>query len=128
VRHYQGLARSRRRRLGEPEATVKHLLYAYRVQLTGIHLMRTGEVVANLITLNRHFGLEPVDELVARKQAGGESMLLDGGDLVLHLPMLDRLEAELVQAHDRSPLPEEPTTAAALEELVVRVRLEAEGR
>lgn len=128
VRHYQGFARSRRRRLGEPEATVKHLLYAYRVLLTGIHLMRTGEVVANVIALNQHFGLELVDELVARKQVGGERMLLEGADLALHGPVLDRLEAELAQAHDRSSLPEEPTTAAALEELVIRVRLEAEGR
>jgi predicted nucleotidyltransferase len=44
VRHYQGFARGRRKRLAEPDPTVKHLLYAYRVLLSGIHLMRTGEV------------------------------------------------------------------------------------
>lgn len=48
ARHYQGFARGRRKRLAEPEPTVKHLLYAHRVLLTGIHLMQTGEVVANL--------------------------------------------------------------------------------
>src|SRR5690606_9933733 len=42
ARHYQGFARGRRKRLLEPEPTVKHLLYAYRVFLTGIHLMRSG--------------------------------------------------------------------------------------
>ena len=31
---------------------VKPLLYVYRVLLTGIRLMRTGEIEANLITLN----------------------------------------------------------------------------
>jgi hypothetical protein len=31
VRHYQGFAKGRRKRLAEPEPTVKHLLYAYRV-------------------------------------------------------------------------------------------------
>lgn len=30
---------------------VKPLLYVYRVLLTGIHLMRTGEVEANLCAL-----------------------------------------------------------------------------
>ena len=42
VRHYQGFAKGRRRRLAEPEPTVKHLLYAYRVLLTGVHLMQTS--------------------------------------------------------------------------------------
>jgi uncharacterized protein len=42
VRHYQGFAKGRRKRLAEPEPTVKHLLYAYRVLLTGVHLMQTG--------------------------------------------------------------------------------------
>jgi predicted nucleotidyltransferase len=55
VRHYQGFARGRRKRLEEPKPTVKHLLYAYRVLLTGIHLMQTGEVVANLVVLNERF-------------------------------------------------------------------------
>src|SRR5512133_2596983 len=36
---------------------VKPLLYVYRVLLTGIHLMRTGEVEANLLTLNQEFRL-----------------------------------------------------------------------
>lgn len=36
VRHYQGFARGQRHRLAEPDPTVKHLLYAYRVLLTGI--------------------------------------------------------------------------------------------
>lgn len=48
VRHYQGFARGRRHRLAESEPSVKHLIYAYRVLLTGIHRMRTGEVVANI--------------------------------------------------------------------------------
>jgi hypothetical protein len=36
---------------------VKPLLYVYRVLLTGIHLMRTGKIEANLVTLNEEFGL-----------------------------------------------------------------------
>ena len=49
---------------------VKPLLYVYRVLLTGIHLMRTGEVEANLVRLNEEARLPHVDDLIARKLAG----------------------------------------------------------
>jgi len=125
VRHYLGFAHGRRKRLAEPDPTVKHLLYAYRVLLTGIHMMRTGEVVANIQVLNERFGLDQIDELVERKREGAETMALDDSDTERHGDLLDRLEAELHAAHEASELPEEPTTAAALEEFVVRIRLEA---
>ena len=125
VRHYQGFARGRRKRLHEPEPTVKHLLYAYRVLLSGIHLMRTGEVVANIATLNERFQLTAVEELVARKRQGAEKMALDDAELALHDRHLDQLEAALADAHATSELPEEPTTATALEDFVVRLRLAA---
>lgn len=124
VRHYQGFARGRRKRLAEPEPTVKHLLYAYRVLLTGIHLMETGEVVANIGTLNERFRIPSIDELVARKREGAEKMLLDERDLTTHASLLDRLEAGLQESHDASALPESATTAAALEEFVIRLRLD----
>ncbi len=128
ARHYQGFARGRRMRLEEPNPTVKHLLYAYRVLLTGIHLMRTGEVVSNLPVLNEEFKLEPIDELIMRKKEGAEKMLLDDGDRATHDPLLDKLETMLQEAHLHSPLPEKPTTSAALNDFVVRIRLEAECR
>ena len=124
VRHYLGFASGRRKRLREPEPTVKHLLYAYRVLLSGIHLMRTGEVVANLAVLNELVRLPEVDALIARKLHGAEKMRLEETELAEHEQRLDRLEAELHDAHARSALPEEPTTRAALEDLVVRLRLD----
>jgi len=127
VRHYQGFARGRRQRLLEPRPTVKHLLYAYRVLLTGIYLMRAGEVVSNVVTPNQLFGIAAIDELVARKRAGAEAMLLEERDLTLHAPLLDRLESLLEEAHARSELPDEPATAAALEDFVVRLRLAGAG-
>lgn len=125
VRHYQGFARGRRKRLEEPEPTVKHLLYAYRVLLTGIHLMETGEVVANIAVLNDRFGFAEIGELVARKRSTAEKVALDECDLERHCGLLDRLEAKLQAAHDASGLPEEPTSAAALQDFVVRLRLAA---
>lgn len=125
VRHYQGFARGRRKRLAEPDPTVKHLLYAYRVLLTGIHLMQTGEVIANVQVLNQRFRLSEIDELVARKRAGAEKMALEERDHIQHGELLDSLEKQLQEAHDASRLPEEPTTVRALEQFVVELRLDA---
>jgi hypothetical protein len=89
--------------------------------------MQTGQVVANIQVLNERFGLAEVDELVARKRAGAEAMLLGERELGRYAELLDRLEAELQEAHDASELPDEPTATAALEDFVVRVRLAASG-
>ncbi|HET9957501.1 MAG TPA: nucleotidyltransferase domain-containing protein [Polyangiaceae bacterium] len=104
---------------------MKHLLYAYRVLLSGIHLMRIGEVVANIGVLNEIFRSPPIDELVARKRSGAEKMLLEESELEQHSTLLDALERELDRAHDQSRLPEAPTTIVALDALVVRARLSA---
>ncbi len=127
VRHYQGFARGRRKRLAEPEPTVKHLLYAYRVLLTGIHLMRSGEVVAHIQGLNEVFGHPEIDEMVARKRSGAEKMALDPRDLEHANELLDRLEAELEAAHAESTLPEAPSSEPALHDFVVQLRLEGVG-
>jgi uncharacterized repeat protein (TIGR03803 family) len=51
--HYFGFAETEWKLfLKESPRRVKPLLYVYRVLLTGIHLMRTGEVEANLLTLS----------------------------------------------------------------------------
>jgi len=121
VRHYLGFAHGRRKRLREPEPTVKHLLYAYRVYLSGIHLMRTGHVVANITVLNELFRLSEVDELVQRKREGAEKMRLADTEVALHEQHFDRLEADLNAAHNNSKLPDEPTTTAALNDFVVRL-------
>src|SRR5512133_45445 len=62
--HYFGFAETQWR-LFEKESPrrVKPLLYVYRVLLTGIHLMRTGEVEANLLHLNEEAPLDHVTDL-----------------------------------------------------------------
>ena len=124
VRHYYGFARGRRKRLAEPDPTVKHLLYAYRVYLSGIHLMLTGQVEANLETLASEFALPHVDELIARKRQGTEFMALDTADLATHEAHLSELEKRLTDAHARSGLPEEPQGVPTLNAFVLRARRE----
>lgn len=128
VRHYQGFAHGRRKRLAEPEPTIKHLLYAYRVLLTGIHVMETGDVVANIQLLNERFRVGEIEELVARKRDGAEKMRLDERELMAHARVLDRLEAQLDAAHAASHLPLEATSVEALNDFVVRLRLSTNVR
>lgn len=109
----------------ESPRRVKPLLYVYRVLLTGIWLMRTGEVQANLVMLNESFKLPYLEDLVARKLAGPEQSTLDDADMDFHSREYERLRAELQAAHEASTLPEMPSdaTRAAMNDLLVRVRL-----
>ena len=107
---------------------MKPLLYVYRVLLTGIHLMGTGEVEANIVALNESFRLPYIGDLVARKLAGTENLAvgqLPDSELAFHEAEYQRLRAELQSAHDNSHLPELPSeeTRAALNDLLVRIRL-----
>ncbi|HEX7035907.1 MAG TPA: nucleotidyltransferase domain-containing protein [Pseudomonadales bacterium] len=124
VRHYLGFARNQWS-LFEKETPrrVKPLLYVYRVLLTGTHLMRTGEVQANLVRLNEHFRLPYIAELIERKVSGAERATLKGSDVSFHRREFERLYQQLDEAGRDSPLPELPTAAAALDDLLIRLRL-----
>ena len=61
--HYLGFAATQWKLFQkENPPHVKPLLYVYRVLLTGIHLMRTGEVEANLVRLNEEAKLPYIAE------------------------------------------------------------------
>jgi len=123
--HYLGFAQTQWRLFNKQQPRrVKPLLYTYRVLLTGIHMMRTGEVEANLLRLNNEFKLPYIDELVQRKLSGPEKSVLDSADIALYEGEYQRLLGVLGEAHVDSTLPEAPTCAPVLDELLVRVRLE----
>jgi uncharacterized protein len=107
----------------ESPRRVKPLLYVYRVLLTGIHLMRTGEIEANLLRLNETARLPQIPDLVARKLAGPEKATLDDADVAFHERETDRLRRLLEDAGATSTLVEAPTARAALHDLLLRVRL-----
>jgi uncharacterized protein len=126
--HYLGFAATQWKLFQkESPPHVKPLLYVYRVLLTGIHLMRTGQVEANLVRLNETAKLPYVPELIARKLAGPEKGQLEQDDLEFHGREYQRLTAELEQASERSHLPETARGAAALNGLLVRLRLSRQG-
>ena len=122
--HYLGFARTQWELFRkEDPPRVKPLLYVYRVLLTGIHLMRTGQVEANLVRLNREIKLSCLADLIARKTEGAEKEALTEGDLDVHQGEYERLTVELEQARDASRLPDRPSTRDALSDLLLRLRL-----
>jgi predicted nucleotidyltransferase len=123
--HYLGFAETQWKLFQKEDPPhVKPLLYVYRVLLTGIHLMRTGEVQANLEILNESFKLPYILELIERKVTGTEKGRLDQADLGFHQREYDRLRAELEQSYQESKLPEASSGTPALHDLLVRIRLE----
>jgi len=123
--HYLGFAETQWRLFQkEDPPRVKPLLYVYRVLLTGLHLMHTGEVEANLVRLNDAAKLPYLPDLIARKTAGPEKGHLEPGDMDLHRREYGRLRAALEHARDAGRLPEAPGAAARLNDLLVRIRLQ----
>jgi predicted nucleotidyltransferase len=126
--HYLGFA-STQWELFEKEQPrrIKPLLYTYRVLLTGIHLMRTGEVEADLRRLNDESGLPYISELIGRKTSGTEQGTISDADLDTHRREYERLRTELESASEQSHLPEEPNARAVLSDLLVRLRRSTYG-
>jgi uncharacterized protein len=102
---------------------VKPLLYVYRVLLTGIHLMRTGRVEANLVKLNEEFRLPYISELIERKIHGAEKARLESDEAEFHRREYESLVARLETEGMQSRLADEPTCRDALNHLLVRIRL-----
>jgi predicted nucleotidyltransferase len=104
--HYRGFLATQRKLLAKQEAkSVKSLLYAYRVVLSGVHLLRSGEVEAYLPRLAEEYEQPFIPELIAQKRQ--EKAAAEGLDWVFHDARLTELEARLDQAYEESSLPVE---------------------
>ncbi|MFF8609450.1 DNA polymerase beta superfamily protein [Streptomyces sp. NPDC015346] len=121
--HYRGFAGTQWR-LFEKTGELKPLLYTFRALLTGIHLMRSGEVEAHLPTLVGEVPEAPayVPELIAAKAAAEHGpaevdVRRVSGDVEALHAVLDAVQAG-------SGLGDEPGALDALHDLVVRTRLE----
>ncbi len=123
LHHYQGFAAHQWQLLQKsPEKLVKPLLYVYRVLLTGIYLMRTGLVEANLLNLNQEFSLPYIDELIELKVSSREKQSLNAlGNpekiLEFHSKEYERLLNEMQLAAEKSLLPDESNAAEQLQKL-----------
>ncbi|MGW7381561.1 nucleotidyltransferase domain-containing protein [Streptomyces sp. NPDC054794] len=118
--HYRGFAVTQWR-LFEKTGELKPLLYTFRVLLTGVHLMRSGQVQAHLPTLVGELDAPAyLPDLIAAKAEREH-----GAAEVAHARVeadVERLHALLDDAQAASVLPDAPTAHDALHDLVVRVR------
>jgi len=102
-----------------PTPSVRRVLQAYRIALTGLHLLQTGELMFDLPTLSRSYGQDRLEELMDQGRLEPESRLKEGSHWVNHLA---RLHPALENAANDSPLPPDPPEAAAVEEYLLDMR------
>jgi predicted nucleotidyltransferase len=127
IRHYSGFLRQL---LGfaEREPTVKGWLYAYRVALTGEHLLRTGRLLADLpLLLEGAPDFAVARELIAAKAAGAEHGGVERLDPALRAEVerqLLTLPERLAQAESESTLPPACPNRQALDDWLYAWRTE----
>lgn len=120
--HYLGFARTQWR-LFERTNELKPLLYAFRVLLTGIHLMRTGEVEADLTRLAGDGPSYLIPLIEAKRAAEHGALPADAPGAAGIEADVAALTARLEDERDRSDLPEVPSNRRAVHDLVVTARL-----
>jgi predicted nucleotidyltransferase len=121
--HYGGFFRQLARGYAESGGgKIKTLLYLFRVALSGVHLLREREVLADLGLLLERYPFAPVHELFRLKE---EAELAQVADDRPYRELIPRLEALLVEAHERSPLPEVAPEPEALDAWLRRWRARA---
>ena len=123
-RHYAGFARNQLEHArASATPTAKKVLYVLRTALTGTHLLRTGELVADLTELADRYGFADARGLIEAK-ARGECVELDAAERDRWLGEAESALALLEPAHAESILPEEPPNPDELEAWLLDLRRE----
>lgn len=129
-RHYRGFfggsVREYQREDESGARSVKRLLYAYRVALTGTHLLRSGDLVTDVRPLAREYGFPLVERWIERKSEA-EGARLARAEQAHVGDDLARLEAGLDAARAQSVLPDVAANIRDLDAFVVRARRVADA-
>ncbi len=124
VHHYLGFAQNQWALFLKSEPRrIKPLLYVFRVLFTGIHLMRSGEVEANLVRLNETFRCDWLDALIQQKQNTAEkAQITDDSAMACYQEAFHHWSEVLKRAGEDTALPDRPSARAVLNDWLVRVR------
>lgn len=87
--------------------------------------MQTGKIEANLVNLNREFNLPYINAPIAQKTTRSEKTILENIDLKFHQQEYNRLSENLKTVFNNSYLPEIPSAKEALNDLLVRLRIDS---
>ncbi len=122
--HYRGFAFGQRKAVDPDAPQAKKVLYVLRTTLTGVHLLETGEVDADLSALYERYGFSEVPELIAHKRQAERGILPEDWNPARIEALMDRAFARIEAAKEASALPEKPSAEAeaALEDWLVRRR------
>lgn len=120
--HYRGFYHNQHKTIVAGQLTAKAMLYAYRVLLSGLHVLKCGVIEAHLPTLLESYSHPPVQHLLELKKEGEEKGLLEDALVREHLDTLAGLEQQLDVAFAASTLPEQVENMDALSDYVVRAR------
>lgn len=127
VHHYRGFFH-RMREEHAREKRAKTLLYAYRVALTGAHLLSSGELETDVRVNAARHGLSEIEALVAIKRERDEKTRLSDDEDRLLSASLDRALSLLEDAHARSSLPADSPNRDAIERWLIEQRLASARR
>ena len=120
--HYRGFATSQLKAFqADGGGSAKKLLYVLRTALTGTHLLRTGELEADLTRLLDDYSFGDARVLVQAKRAG-ERTAADPALLDTWRPRLATALQGLDAALAKSTLPVDPPNEAELEAWLVETR------
>ncbi len=126
--HYRGFFRGMcREHQSRSEPRAKSMLYSYRVALTGIHLMRTGELEADIRRLAPIYGFDSIGEVVAFKRDHGEKSPLPDDLDHRHRVGWKTLAEALEAAVAESALPLEAPNRESIGEWLISLRLGETG-
>jgi predicted nucleotidyltransferase len=118
--HYSGFARGQHRAFHE-KATAKRALYVLRTALTGLHALRSGQIVPDLTALLDDYGYGAARSLIAIKLSGERAPLPEALQAEWDQRLVQLLD-ELDRAVATSILPAEPPNVAEIEEWLLSVR------
>lgn len=122
VHHYRGFFHHMRA-AHVRERRAKTLLYAYRVALTGAHLLETGELETDVRVNAARHGLSEVETLVAIKRERAEKATLTEAENTELSRSLERALGLLEDALEKSRLPDDAPNRGAVEQWLIETRL-----
>jgi predicted nucleotidyltransferase len=101
------------------DRSVRHILGVYRTALTGVHLLRTGTVEVDLMTLARKYRLTRIQELVDAYRDKAQARLKPTNPWINRIVKLHSLMEEAVET---TKLPTDPDNPGAVEEYLLDMR------
>ncbi|MCA9719233.1 MAG: nucleotidyltransferase domain-containing protein [Myxococcales bacterium] len=125
-RHYQGSFRGAQREHGRaPKPMARTLLNVYRIALTGIHLLKSGKLIADLNILAKLYNLPEASELIEFKRENGERSTVPPKLNALHKENWAQLGKDLGLAYEASMLPDQAENEDACAQWLIELRLMA---